>query len=192
MYSVNKNNICPFIIFVLLSLPLFVRPQEGKPGSKNNRPCIYVNSASRDDFIKSAGETQWAKDIIEGKKQNLEKYLKLCDSEPEWLLSRLQMNWKTKHDKVYLRGDFFSCSEGEAPVPTVRFAGQRDWSTDYLQPSLEEIEPYFDDERGMYLKNNKTKEMEWAHPSKTGHIIENINAKIMALGRIFTVMDFLF
>ena len=33
----------------------------------------------------------------------------------------------------------------------------------------------------MYLKNHKTGEMEWVHPSKTGHIIENMNDKIMAL-----------
>ena len=49
------------------------------------------------------------------KKKNIEKYIKLCEQEPDWLLSRLQMNWKTKHDKVFLRSEVFSYSEGESP-----------------------------------------------------------------------------
>lgn len=144
-------------------------------------PRIYCSDAVKTDFLESMKGTEWKQQIIDNKKENLEKYLSYCESDPEWLVSRLQMNWETKHDKVYLRGGKFSHSEGSAPVPTVRFSGSRDWATDYRTPSLEEVEPYLDDERGMFLAKKSNQEKEWVHPSQTGHIIEGINSRIMGI-----------
>ncbi len=155
--------------------------QQNLMGSPDNHPRIYGKKNIQNDFAKNVEQVEWKKAIIQNKKNTINKYLTLCKDEPEWLLSRLQMNWKTKHDKVYLRGGDFSHSEGKAPFPTVRFSGTRDWATNYSFPALEEIEPYFDDERGLYLKNRETGEMEWVHPSKVGHGIEGVNRKIMAL-----------
>lgn len=150
-------------------------------GTVEAHPRIYITNEARADFIQSIQETDWKAKIVEDKKGVLDKYLKYCADDPKWLVSRLQMNWKTKHDKVYLKGGKFSHSAGKAPVPTVRFSGTRDWATDYLSLPLEEIEPYFDDERGMFLRKKSTGEKEWVHPSKTGHIIEKTNEKIMNL-----------
>jgi hypothetical protein len=169
------------LVNILLFLSCGIYAQESSNGSRENHPRIYGSNTLKKDFASSVKQTEWKAELIEKKKANLEKYMVLCASDPEWLVSRLQMNWKTKHNKVFLKGGNFSHSEGEAPVPTVRFSGTRDWATDYMSPSLEEVEPYFDDERGMYLKNKQTKEMEWVHPSKSGHMIEGINAKIMSL-----------
>lgn len=144
-------------------------------------PRIYCSEDEKEAFLQSIAQTDWKSELINQKKENLEKYIELCAEDPEWLLSRLQMNWETKHNKVYLKGGDFSHSEGTAPVPTVRFSGSRDWATNYLSPKLEEVEPYFDDERGMYLKNRTSKKMEWVHPSETGHIIETINRRVMSL-----------
>lgn len=144
-------------------------------------PRIYCSKDEKEAFLKSIAQTKWKSELVNKKKENLEKYLEICAEDPEWLVSRLQMNWKTKHNKVYLQGGNFSHSEGTAPVPTVRFSGSRDWATDYLSPELEEVEPYFDDERGMYLRHKTTKLKEWVHPSETGHIIESINRKVMSL-----------
>lgn len=167
------------IICLLLATELY--PQSYDSGSKENHPRIYVNQVMSIDFVKSLKKVKWKSAIIAKKQERVDQYIKYCKSDPEWLVSRLQMNWNTKHDKVFLRGGDFSHSEGEAPVPTVRFSGTRDWATDYMRPSLEEIEPYFDDERGMYLRHRKTKEMEWVHPSEAGHIIEGINRNVMAV-----------
>ena len=125
MFSANKKNVCLFSLLILLFLSSYAYSQVNNAGSKENHPRIYVKSAAGNGFIKSVKETQWTKDIIEEKKKNIEKYIKLCEQEPDWLLSRLQMNWKTKHDKVFLRSEVFSYSEGEAPVPTVRFSGTK-------------------------------------------------------------------
>src|SRR5512133_3455399 len=78
---------------------------------------------------------------------------------------------------------YFSHGEGQAPFPTVRFSGSRDWATDYRVPKLEDIQPYMDDERGIYLQNDKKpgKPWEWIAPAKTGNIIERMNESILVL-----------
>lgn len=148
---------------------------------KYDHPRIYCTDAGKDVLQSAIEEVEWKEKLVEKKKARVDKYLKLCKKDPEWLVSRLQMNWKTKHTDVYLKGGNFSHSDGEAPVPTVRYSGTRDWATDYKTPPLEEVTPYFDDERGMYFKNGKTGEMEWVHPSKIGHGIEKINRNILSI-----------
>ena len=148
---------------------------------EGSHPRIYITDEEKDHFIQSIETTDWKNEIVQRKREYVEKYMKLCEEDPEWLVSRLQMNWNTKHSKVYLKGGNFAYSEGDAPVPTVRFSGTRDWATDYKAPSIEEIEPYSDDERGMYLEHKTSGEKEWLHPSKSGHIIEKINERIMNL-----------
>lgn len=146
-----------------------------------SHPRIYTNNDSKEVFLETLEKVTWKKELVERKKENLDKYLSFCKDNPEWMVSRLQMNWKTKHDKVFLKGGDFAYSEGSAPVPTVRYSGTRDWATDYSRPKLEDVEPYFDDPRGLYLENKKTKEMEWVHPSEAGFAVEKVNEQIMAL-----------
>jgi hypothetical protein len=113
----------------------------------------------------------------------VEPYVERHKTDPEWIVSRLQMYWNTRYKEVYVKGMDFSHGAGRAPVPTVRFSGSRDWATDYLRPELEDIIPYMDDERGLYLQNGKKEGQpwEWVHPSETGHIIERINREILDL-----------
>lgn len=144
-------------------------------------PRIYITDQKKASFLESIEAVEWKKELIEEKKERLQKYIQLWQKNPEWLVSRLQMNWKTKHDKVFLKEGDFSHSEGSAPVPTVRFSGTRDWATEYKTPSLETVEPYLDDPRGLYLEHKKTGKKEWVHPKEAGHTIEGINRKVMAL-----------
>ncbi|WP_341224494.1 heparinase II/III family protein [uncultured Arcticibacterium sp.] len=144
-------------------------------------PRIYTNNASKADFLKTLEQVEWKNELVEKKKKNLNKYLSLVQKDPQWLVSRLQMNWKTKHNKVYLKEGNFSHSEGTAPVPTVRYSGTRDWATDYKKPKLEDVIPYLDDPRGLYLAHKKTNKFEWIHPSKAGFAIEKINEQIMGI-----------
>lgn len=167
-----------FLVVLFISVVLFPNLILGQ-GLEH--PRIYSTNAKKAAFLERVENTPWKKSLIAKKEKNVAKYLKYVEQDPTWLVSRLQMNWKTKHSKVFLKGGDFDHSEGTAPVPTVRYSGTRDWATEYATPSFEEIEPYFDDERGYYLKNRKTNKKEWVHPSVTGHIIENINAKIMQL-----------
>ncbi|WP_199269892.1 heparinase II/III family protein [Algibacter sp. L1A34] len=170
-----KGAVKNYISICLLMVSLSVLGQSVK------HPRIYTNNESKDAFLKTLEEVSWKKDLVEKKKKNLEKYLEYVEKDPSWLVSRLQMNWKTKHDKVYLNAGDFSHSEGSAPVATVRYSGTRDWATDYNRPKLEDVIPYLDDPKGLYLENKKTKKMEWIHPSKAGFAIEKVNEQIMAL-----------
>jgi len=147
----------------------------------STHPRIYSTDAERAAFTHSLESVKWKSELVDRKKANVDKYIALCDEDPEWLVSRLQMNWKTKHSDVFLHGGDFAYSSGTAPVPTVRFSGTRDWASDYAMPSLEDITPYFDDERGMYLKHKKTGVKEWVHPSQVGHGIEGVNRRILSL-----------
>lgn len=167
--------------FLFLIIYYFISSSIALFGQNQSHPRIYITDNEKAVFIKNLEQTEWKKEFVKKKQSNLEKYLQYCKADSNWLVSRLQMNWQTKHDKVFLdEGDFLK-SEGTAPVPTVRFSGTRDWATDYRRPKLEEVEPYFDDSRGFYLKHKKTGEKEWVHPSETGHIIERINEQIMSL-----------
>ncbi|UXP32639.1 heparinase II/III-family protein [Reichenbachiella agarivorans] len=147
----------------------------------SGHPRIYVNDGKKDNFVTSVKEVSWKRAIIDKKKSNLEKYLAYVEEDSTWLLSRLQMNWNTKHTEVYLIGGDFDHSAGEAPVPTVRYSGTRDWATDYRTPSLEEVEPYQDDARGIYRQRKDNGAWEWIKPSLSGHSIEKINDHIMQI-----------
>ena len=147
----------------------------------NSHPRIYTGNRTNVAFLESIKGVDWKEQLIKKKKEKLDLYIEKCKLDPTWMVSRLQMNWKTKHSKVFLHGGKFSHSNGNAPVATVRFSGTRDWATDYLTPKLEDVEPYFDDVRGMFLENRKTKKKEWTHPSNVGFAIEKINQKIMSL-----------
>ena len=62
-------------------------------------------------------------------------------TDPEWIVSRLQMYWDTHATDVYVKGEVYSHAEGHAPVPTVRFAGAREASSNYRRPALADIRP---------------------------------------------------
>jgi hypothetical protein len=87
-------------------------------------------------------------------------------TDPTWLPSRLQMYWQSKATEVFIRGPFYDHAGGPAaPVPTVRYPGARDATTNYAAPTLEEMVPYAEDARGVYLRNRTTGQLEWTEPS---------------------------
>ena len=146
-------------------------------------PEIYITNSQKENFQKRLLNSKNAREMVDEMKVYIEPFVERHKTDPDWIVSRLQMYWKTKYKRVFVNGMDFSHGEGSAPVPTVRFSGSRDWATDYLQPELEDIKPYMDDERGLYLQNGakEGKPWEWVKPSETGHIIERINREILDL-----------
>ncbi|MDF7825442.1 hypothetical protein P4B35_15555 [Pontiellaceae bacterium B12227] len=149
----------------------------------SRHPRIFGTEETRGALTEKIENIGWAASVFKGIQESVEKYVDQHVSDPEWIVSRLQMHWKTKYAKTYVNGSHWSHGEGEAPVPTVRFAGERDWNTDYIRPKLEDIQPYVEDERGMWLQNGKKdgKPWEWAPYRDTGHTVESINAHILSL-----------
>ncbi len=154
-------------------------------GLPNSYPRIHVTNAGKAGLEKTIETEKWAQDVKAGIHRRIDKYVDQHVKDPEWMPSRLMMHWKTKHSNIYIKGITYSHADGEAPVPTVRFAGSRDYTTDYAAPSIEEMMPYMDDERGLYLRN-KTREgrpFEWVSQSKTGGIVNSWNERIINLAR---------
>jgi len=154
----------------------------GSCGKELPHPRIYVSDDQKKNFTGKIESSEWAKSSYENLKSDVDTYVDRHVNDPEWIISRMQMYWDTHFERVYVNGNFFSHGTGRAPVPTVKFAGARDWETDYVMPSLDDTQPYMD-EKGMYLQNMKKEghPWEWVHPSKTGRIIGPMNDRIMAL-----------
>ncbi|CAM4273617.1 hypothetical protein [Zobellia nedashkovskayae] len=148
-------------------------------------PRLYITNAEKKDLQKTIKKEAWAKNVLAGLHDEVDEHVERHVSDSEWMVSRLQMYWKTKSTNIYINGVDYSHADGEAPVPTVRFTGSRNSATPYAKPKLEDIQPYMDDPRGLYLPN-KTKEghpFEWAEQSETGNIIVSINEDIIGLAR---------
>jgi len=126
-----------------------------------------------------------AQQTVERARAELAPYLEHVRQDPMWVASRLQMYWKSHATEIYNRGDVFDHAEGHAPVPTVRFPGSRNPSSIYRAPRLEDIPPYEDDTRGVWLVNAAApgQPLEWASPSKTGRVIDGMNASIMRMAQ---------
>lgn len=132
-------------------------------------------------------QEEWAKEVLEKLKQRTERYTAMTEQQPDWLLSRLAMYWKTYATEVYVRGESFERAGGErAPAPTVKYTGTRGTAATYTRPKVEEVLPYDDDENAGISFLNTTlpgRPMERVHPSKTGRNIEALNCEILGIAR---------
>ncbi len=148
-------------------------------------PRLYITQGEKSNLEKNIREEAWAKEVLSGIHNRIDEHVERHVNDPKWMVSRLQMYWKTKASNIYINGINYSHADGEAPVPTVRLCGSRDYTTPYGKPKLEDILPYMDDPRGLYLPN-RSKEghpFEWVEISKTGRIIYSINEEIIGLAR---------
>jgi len=152
---------------------------------KQGYPRLYITEPEKKELQKTIKKEAWAKDVLQDIHKRIDKHVERHVTDAEWMVSRLQMHWKTKATNIYVNGINYSHADGEAPVPTVRLCGSRDYTSPYGKPKLEDIMPYMDDPRGLWLPN-KSKEgnpFEWAEISKTGGIIYSINDEIIKLAR---------
>ncbi|MBC8054206.1 MAG: heparinase II/III family protein [Sphingobacteriaceae bacterium] len=147
-------------------------------------PRILANgSASREAVNSTISNQAWAKETVEKVKAGLEPYVNRHQTDSTWIVSRLQMYWNTHATDVYIKAGVYDHAEGHAPVPTVRFPGARDNVTIYGAPKLEDLLPFSDDPRGVYLVNRSKpgQPFEWAEIAKTGRTLESINAGILQM-----------
>lgn len=146
-------------------------------------PRYLTTEKGKKETLNLIKKEKWAKDVFDGLTSRVEKY---SLKGPEWLSSRLQMYWNTHSTDVYIRGEYYDHAGGEkAPAPTVMYTGSRSHATIYRRPKLEDITPYHEDSKGMYLANTSLKgePFEWVSISKTGRMIESINNEIAGIAR---------
>jgi len=160
----------------VIKIPATITPLHPRLLTDNNeKPRLQ-------QLLSSAG---WASTTFEQSKKGIEEYVNRHQTDSTWIVSRLQMYWKTKSTDVFIKGGVYDHAEGQAPVPTVRFTGTRDAVTSYAAPKLEDILPYMDDPRGLYYVNRSKpgQPLEWVEQVKTGRIVESINRQIMTMAQ---------
>lgn len=153
-------------------------------------PRLLTNNSEKPRLQQLMGSADWASNTFEQAKKELDEYVNRHQTDSTWIVSRLQMYWKSKSTDVFIKGGVYDHAEGEAPVPTVRFTGTRDAVTSYGAPKLEDILPYMDDARGLYYVNRAKpgQPLEWVEQSKTGRVVESINRKIMGMAQNASIL----
>jgi hypothetical protein len=178
------------LIVCFLSACVFLKAQDIKVPSlvSLSYPRCLAGTTEKEYIQKLIASETWAKDIYAESQKNIDEYVTRHQSDSTWIVSRLMMFWKTHSTEIYIKGGLYDHAEGSAPVPTVKFPGQRGGVTAHAAPKLEDIMPYMDDPRGLYLVNRSTKEMEWVDISKTGSLIEGMNNNIMRMAYTSSVL----
>ncbi|MCH6257720.1 heparinase II/III-family protein [Puniceicoccaceae bacterium K14] len=145
------------------------------------RPQILVTSDQHEEIVAKVTTVDWAESAYEDLKAYVDKYIAKTEKDPDWVTSRMAMNWDTHYKRPMTLGSRTIGGEGRAPVPTPRFAGARDWKTDYERQKLDDLIPFNDQDGDIMFINIETGESEWVSPAITGHLIERINNDIMKL-----------
>ena len=172
-----------FLLVILSGSTLFAQDIKLPAVFTTGHPRLNVKKEDRQHVNEAIQLDSAAQKVFSQLKESVDQYVTKHQSDSTWIVSRLQMYWKTKSTNVFIKGGVYDHAEGEAPVATVRFPGTRDNVTVYGAPKLEDMLPYADDPRGVYLVNRSKpgQPMEWADIAKTGRTIEGINAQIMAM-----------
>lgn len=151
------------------------------PALKKEYPRMIDGTACR-QTIRELVATPAGREAMQGIRDRLEPYVARHTTDPEWIVSRLQLFWQSHATDIYVDGETFDHAAGRAPVPTVRYNASRGPQNYYSRPRLEEVVPY-QDSLGMWMRNRQTGQMEWADPRKAGGAVTSINNEIMCLAR---------
>lgn len=179
--GIRKN----FFLFLILMIVVMNCSAQRIPLPKlsDTYPRLMTNVEGKSELKVLIEKEPWAHELYASIVKNTEPYVIRHQTDPTWIVSRLQMYWKTHHDTIYINDRVFAKATGFAAVPTVRFSGARDHVTIYKKPKLEDVLPYMDDERGLWLINGSKpgQVFEWCDPAQAGKIVEMINAEIMGI-----------
>lgn len=177
------NRLIISLCFCLLANLLAAQNNLSLDKLSDEHPRYLTAKSNLRDVQRMIEKEAWASDVFQQLKVRTDRYV---DKGTDWLSSRLQMFWKTCPTDVYIKGEYFDHAGGEkAPAPTVMLSGARSHATNYVRPKLEELQPYQEDPRGLWLRNKmlEGQPYEWATISKTGNIIQSINNEIVGIAR---------
>lgn len=176
------------LLLIVVSFSAFLQAQNNTLSVQLSKehPRYLTGAGGKEATLKLISDEPWAKEVFGKLKSKTDVYVRLTDAEPEWLLSRLAMYWKSHATEVYIKGEAFDHTGGEkAPVPTVRFTGTRGTFATHSRPKLEDVVPYDDADDNVTFRNNTLpgSPLESVHPSRTGCNIDNLNREIMGIAR---------
>ncbi len=149
-------------------------------------PRLMTTNKEKPRIQQQVSSEVWAKDVLGGIRNRIDPLIEKTKTQPDWLLSRLMMYWKSKATQVYIRGGEYASADGEGPVPTPRFGSTRGVGSPIKRPAIEDIIPYMDDTKGVYFRNTEKPDrpFEWAEQRNvSGDNIESVNEEIMKLAK---------
>ncbi|GEA52120.1 hypothetical protein VIN01S_29240 [Vibrio inusitatus NBRC 102082] len=145
----------------------------------NSGPLLLSSDTDKPAVLSKISDASWASSVFEQMKSDVDVYVAKTQEQEDWMYSRLAMNWDTKYTTPIISDQKMVSGEGSAEIATPRFAGSRDWNTEYQAPSIEDLRPYNDVDGKLYLEHKVTGVQSLVEPQKSGHSIEIINRNIM-------------
>ena len=150
---------------------------------QSGHPHILVKNAEKESILKKINQNEWASSIFAEQYDHVTPYVIRHQTDPEWILSRYQMN--RAEGKRYTHayddgsGHFLVKYSGDAPVPTVRVSTNKrspvtEHGAPYIRPALEDLIPN-DTSQLMWAFNTETNQKELIDP---GQFITQINGEI--------------
>ncbi|HJD75047.1 MAG TPA: heparinase II/III-family protein [Bacteroides reticulotermitis] len=174
------------LVCFLTSLSLYAQHIPLPTSMPQAHPRVLTTADGKEETWALIQKETWAKEVFDGLKQRTDTYTQRTEKEPDWLLSRLAMYWKSHATDVYIKGENFDHAGGKkAPAPTVRYTGTRGTTATHGRPKLEDVVPYDDSDGNVTFCNNALpgRPLEIVHPAKTGRNIESLNCEILGIAR---------
>ncbi len=167
----------PGIFCTCLALSLSLCAQE--------RPSILVKAGDRKAILEKIEQYDWAKANYDKIRGEIEPYVERHREDPQWILSRYQMNWEEGKHYTHFRveGRHLAERSGNAPVPTIKVPSALRSPLDpdgygYKMPAVDDLLP-FDTRDTMYLRSSgPSGKCDWVDP---GSLIGSINGMINEL-----------
>jgi hypothetical protein len=174
---------CAIALAAACAIPAAATP--AAPAESQHPRLLVQGDAARATLRARLANDPAAARLYQSLKERVQPYVERHRSDPQWIVSRLQMYWQSHSTQVYVKNGVYDHADGKAPAPTVRFTGTRDTATQYATPALEDVKPYMGEHDLLYLQNKEApgRPWEWVGQAKTGRIIEAINTRIIDLAR---------
>ncbi|MDV7139150.1 hypothetical protein R3X28_09695 [Maribacter sp. TH_r10] len=168
----------PITLFFSLIVAIAIQAQKA-----SDHPRLLVADGDREEVLAKIETEPWAKASWHMLLEEINPYVDLHVTDPEWIVSRLAMYWKDgeRYTQCYIKGQDWNYGEGNAPVPTVRLPGMRKWN-DYVNVPLEDRIPYNETGDMLGISRSSADKTPVKIPYKeTGHMIRANNMEILKL-----------
>ena len=161
-------------------------------------PHIIVKNSERNNILQKIEQQDWAKEIFEKTKKDIDTFVIIHQNDPEWILSRYLMN--RVEGRRYTRfisdrdGTQLAGYDGDAPVPTVRVSPHKRGPVtpqggSYKMPEIKDLIPN-DTSMMMSLQNEGTGEYELIDPqSMVGRINRRFNNMVYEASVIYWITE---
>lgn len=158
------------------------------PKLPEGHPRIFAKPQDKTMLQEKIRDVKWAKEIYEKDiKGKVAPYVERHKTDPSWIISRMQMNWKEgKHYTQYkARNNTILEGTGNAPYPTVRLAASR--VSNGNSANIDITTPYTGDMIAQ-VHDGKMEKVPW---KKSGLTVECINHDILELAYFASIVYYM-